>query len=208
MSINYQFRPLTAWPVPRTKTPRRATFSAGYGRTLIDMERELAHLGAKSAVIEADCDETEIRNDGRLRSTARMRSQGVILSFVSKHGPLSYPCDTFTRWEDNLRAIVLAMAALRAVDRYGVTKRGEQYRGWKQLPGGSEPIAAAEWPNVDAAFLWLRKVGGEFGTVATLTEVYRAAARKSHPDSGGTTDLMSKVNRARDYIEQNGGVQF
>lgn len=31
------------------------------------------------------------------------------------------------------RAVVLSLAALRAVDRYGVTGRGEQYKGFKAL---------------------------------------------------------------------------
>lgn len=46
---------------------------------------------------------------------------------MPRRGHLSYPCDTFTTLQDNLRVIALALEALRMVDRYGVTRRGEQY---------------------------------------------------------------------------------
>jgi hypothetical protein len=39
-------------------------------------------------------------------------------------------------WQHNVRAIALGLEALRKVDRYGITRRGEQYAGWKALPAG------------------------------------------------------------------------
>ena len=215
MGIDYQFRALASWPYPRTKERRTSPFRAGYARTLQDMERELDHLGARTVVIQAECTDDDIRQDGRIRSSARMRGPGIIISFQSKHGPLSYPCDTYTEWTDNLRAIVLAMAALRAVDRYGVTKRGEQYRGWKQLPGGDGGggggIQMAEWATVEDAALFLlhaaeampphspRKI---IDDPAERDRFFRIAARRLHPDVGGSAEQMSKVNRARDFIEK------
>lgn len=214
MSIDYQFRALAAWPGTRTKERKKSPFSAGYVRTLHDMERELGYLGARTVVIQAECGDEDIRNDGRIRSSARMRGPGIIISFESKHGPLSYPCDTYTEWTDNLRAIVLAMAALRAVDRYGVTRRGEQYRGWKQLPGGGEGtvIAAGEWPSAEEAARWLMRAAGydshirrdvsQWLSGEPLRDLYRDAAKYAHPDrEGGSTERMAKVNRARDFIE-------
>ena len=47
---------------------------------------------------------------------------------------MRFPCDTFTDWQANVRGIALALEALRAVDRYGVTQQAEQYRGWTALP--------------------------------------------------------------------------
>jgi hypothetical protein len=216
-AVEYQFRPLSSWPGTRTRERRRATFKAGYARTLVDLERELLHLGARTAVVEAECGEEDIRQDGRIRSNARMRGPGIIVSFQSRHGPLRYPCDTYTDWTDNLRAIVLAMEALRAVDRYGVTKRGEQYTGWKQLPGG-EP-AGPEWETAEAAARFIcvtawgpSRIGPDYiesmidpaGHKYELDIAYRAAAKKAHPDAGGSNELMSKVNRARDFIAKGG----
>lgn len=53
---------------------------------------------------------------------------------------LSYPCDSCDNWQHNVRSIALALQALRAVDRYGVTRRAEQYRGWGKLPAPGEMI--------------------------------------------------------------------
>jgi hypothetical protein len=40
-------------------------------------------------------------------------------------------------WRDNLRAIALGLEALRAVNRYGITRGiGEQYAGFLQLTTG------------------------------------------------------------------------
>lgn len=181
----------------------------------MDLDRELRHLGAREVVIQADCEERHIRMDGRLRSDARLNGPGIILSFESKHGPLSYPCDTYVEWTDNLRAISLALEALRAVDRYGVTRRAEQYRGWKQLPDAIQGEAFASVEEA-ARFLLNTASGGELyqgaGDVVrsvavggpVLERLWRECAKRVHPDrAGGSTALMSKVNAAKDYIERH-----
>lgn len=133
MALQARFVPLG--PVSgRSAGRRRATFRIGYSDRLSLLESELAKLGAKEIVIQAQFEAKDIRNDGWPRSSARPKGPAVVLSFQSKHGPLSYPCDSYDAWEDNLYAIALALEALRAVDRYGVTKRAEQYKGWAQLP--------------------------------------------------------------------------
>jgi len=205
MTVAIQFRPLDVWPgVPTPSHSRqRSRFAAPYTKTVKELARELDAIGAKNVVILADCDESEIRRDGMIRSDARLRGPGIVVCMDSKYGALKYPCDKFTQWESNLRAIALSMEALRKVDRYGVTKRGEQYTGWKQLPSSATP--AEEWASVEQAFRFLCVTGDVVASAFTppfLQVAYRAAARKAHPDAGGSTELMSKVNRANDYIER------
>ena len=48
--------------------------------------------------------------------------------------PLNFPCDRFTHWQDNLRAIAIRWRFCGAFDRYGVTQNDEQYSGFKALP--------------------------------------------------------------------------
>lgn len=138
--LEYTFRPLSQWPQEATPSHRRkrAPFRAGYVSTLDLLERELIHLRAKDVVFEADCPSSEIRNDGRLRSSAKLRGPGIVVSFDSPKGPLRFPCDRFIDWEDNLRAIALTLEHLRACDRYGVTSHNEQYKGWTGLPDKRE----------------------------------------------------------------------
>jgi hypothetical protein len=215
--LEYIFRPIQKWPRDFTRNRRSAPFRAGYGKTLMDLERELLHLGVTQCVIQAACGEEDIRIDGRLRSSARLQHPGIIVTFTSKKtGPLFWPCDTYSEWTDNLRAITLALTALRAVDRYGVTKHAEQYRGWKQLPDGGIP--ANEWASADEAarFLWLSAGWPEKDLEAVqfrravsdpkvLQGVFRDAAKKAHPDAGGSTQFMAKVNRAREFLEKQAG---
>ena len=135
--LNAQFRPLDKWPGERNKSWKRATFRVTYARSLDLLESELSKLRAKDVVIQVDgLTLQDIRNDGWPRSSwtpGRYGKSGVIVSFQSAKGAMSFPCDRFTSWQDNLRAIALSLEALRTVDRYGVTRGNEQYRGWSQI---------------------------------------------------------------------------
>ncbi len=190
MSIEITFRPLQKWP--GTATPgykrERSRFSAKYRDTLALLDRELRHLKAKSVVIQLDCDEREIRKDGLPRSDARTRGPGVVLSFESPKGALSFPCDRFTAWEDNLRAIALALDALRTVDRYHVTQHNEQYRGWSALSDHTAPPA---FTNRQAAITWLVETGAiDGGRNYPAEEVRRRAIAKYHPDRPAGDDRL------------------
>lgn len=44
---------------------------------------------------------------------------------------LVYATDVCDFWQHNVRSIALGLEALRAVDRYGISRRGEQYAGFR-----------------------------------------------------------------------------
>lgn len=133
-------------------------------------------------MIQLALDETDIRLDGWPRGNATPRHHGVILAFESKHGPLKYATARYYPWQANLRAIALGLEALRAVDRYGVTKRGEQYAGWKALPAGDGPSVARGWRLIE-----------EHGGV-------REALKATHPDRGGDARDFADVQAAREGL--------
>lgn len=193
-SVNVTFRPIDEWPGKKTQFRRSAPFRTGYAKTMDDLDLELFKLSARNVVIQLALTERDIRNDGMPRSDARPMHPGVILSFDSKHGPLRYPCDTFDDWQDNLRAIALALEALRKVDRYGVTKRAEQYRGWKQLPGAI--VTPEQMTPEDAARLIASVVAESangagsvarniMGSPDTFNGCWREAVKRLHPDGNG-----------------------
>lgn len=184
------FRPLVAWSGPATPAGRRRsryTFKGSWQSTLDLLDRELRHLGAHNVVIEADFREQDLRIDGMPRAGAPApQHPGVRVSFESKHGPLTYATDAYAYWQHNVRAIALGLEALRAVDRYGITRTGEQYKGWRQIeakPGA--PTTAAEAERLIASY------GG-------LT----AALRATHPDHGGNAEDFHRVQAARQLIQQ------
>lgn len=207
MSFHYTFRPIVRWPGERTTVRASSPFRAAWSNTLLLLERELNWLDAQHVVLQADCEERMIRSDGMLRSDARLRSPGVILSFDSKHGPLSYPCDQFPRWQENVRAIALALEALRKVDRYGVTRRAEQYTGWKALP---DPHALSLTVEQACAFL-AREAGIGTATSVHLSaggfrRAYKAAAARLHPDAGGDPRRFDKLQQAKAVLERVHGL--
>lgn len=167
---------------------RRSLFDTPLRRTLVLLTREMENLGAQKIIIEMDVQPRDIRLDGFPRANARIDKPAVRISFQSKHGPLSYATGEYDDWQDNLRAIALSLEALRSVDRYGVSKRGEQYRGWAQIPmSTSDPFNG----DTSAAARFLEEHGG-----------YRAAARLYHPDNPdtGDEDVMRKLNAAKDLV--------
>ena len=121
----------------------------------------------------------------------------MILTFetmrAGKRVTLSFPCDTFTDWQDNLRAIAKSLEALRMVDRYGVTSNSEQYRGFTAI-GAGDPRASA--------LAFLVKVTGwpESQIVNDPQGAYRLAAAELHPDKGGSHDSFVELQRHMEAI--------
>lgn len=208
--IEARFHPLGTWPGKRTPASYRkpARFKLTLGRTYSLLESELNKLGATNIQILAGFTLDQIRNDGWPRSTARRPSDpGVILSFQGRKGALSFPCDRYTTWEDNLRAIALSLEALRAVDRYGVTQQSEQYRGWQQLPPAS---SAAKSMDADLAATILAGYS-VFSAKEIIRdpgkrqEAYRQTARATHPDAGGSHEAFVQVQEAMRVLEALNG---
>ena len=196
------FRPIDRWPGEQTKRRQRSRFDSAWGDTLELMQRELRHLRAKGVVVLLALGEDDIRLDGRPRANARPEHPGVILAFDSPYGPLKYPCDTFTTWQDNFRAIALALEALRKVDRYGVTKRGEQYTGWRALPGPSGEATTVEQAARILASESGRSAEAIQGDAREAGLAIRKALMEAHPDRGGSPDRFHAVQTARRVIEE------
>lgn len=194
--MNISIRPIDSWTDPPTTGRKRSQFRASESNTMRLLESELRLLGAKFGVIELVMGGEGLKLDGGLRAKPDIKHPGVVLHLESRHGPLRYACDTFTSWQENLRAIALGLEALRAVDRYGIAKRGEQYTGWAQLPAGGERALG----RADAEAI-IRAAAGEAYGSTSLARAIRAAIRNTHPDAGGDPAAHREVIRARDVIE-------
>jgi hypothetical protein len=230
------FRPIDEWPAPFTTSGKAPQFSAKWSDTLGLFDRELTHLGAREAVIQVAADERGMRLDGGLRADAKVSHPGVIVSFeTKKYGPMRYFTDVFDKgsrwvkgtkneygwysggrseaipgWQMNARAIALGLEALRKVDRYGITKRGEQYTGWSALPPATPMGAGAMTVEQAADFIAEHSTRAglpldrddilDMG--AWLNDGYRMAAKVLHPDAGGSTQDFQKLQVAKRILDE------
>lgn len=181
-------RPLTTWPGTLTPDHRRqrSPFSAPLRSTLDVLDRELHQLGAKRPVLEVAIPASQFRLDGRPRAAAKAEHPGVVLSLPQTDvGPLRYATDRFETWQDNLRAIALGLEALRRVDRYGITKRGEQYAGFRAIEAAPRE-EVAEDQALEVIARWGESTVEVLSddTIA-LAQAAQRARRRSHPDLNG-----------------------
>lgn len=196
---------------------RRSPFSrpgSGWSRESIPfsqtrelLERELRALGAEDVILEVDVLPGQIRLDGELYASAKVNSPAVRLHFDSEHGHLTYATDAFTTWQDNVRAIALALEALCKVDRYQVGRGGDQYRGYLALEAGSGATAlGAETPMTrdDAIGILSTWAYGDSVDPALLHDsdearraTWKRARKHAHPDNNsGARSAWDQVERA------------
>lgn len=202
-------RPLAKWDQSPV-VPRSSRFKAAWGRTLDELQNEADQLTDSQwqteIVIELDVTESDITVHDRLNARARPATSRVAVSFESLHGPLRYECGTFDEWRDNVRGVTLGLRALRAVARYGIGSRGEQYTGWKALGTG---IALGPSSMTEREALQLLGAEGGLlygpGTTAVtdddVTVAYRRAAKRHHPDAGGDAEMFKRLGDARALLQ-------
>lgn len=179
--MDVRFRPLERDDFPEPPgwlQPFRST----YAQTLRLLDDELNHLDVDYVVIQLAADEGDFRLDGQPRAHMKVRHPGVAISFELRDvGAVRYATNHYRTWHANLRAIALGLQALRAVDRYGITDRREQYRGFRALPAGGNQQRAQRG----------RQLIAEHGSV-------RDAQRATHPDAGGDADDFAAIQAAID----------
>lgn len=181
---------------------RLSPFRAPYTKTLDLLRYELGELDASNVIIEIDTDQTQIRNDGFPRSSAKVNSPAVRISFESKAGPLCYTAASFNNYEDNIRAIAIALEDLRRITRYGIGSGTEQYRGWRRLEAGSG-TPSREFRSVDEAIRFIAGVA-VLPAGTELRRLYLEAMKACHPDTGCDPAEADQVNQAKAYIEAVG----
>jgi hypothetical protein len=220
-SVDVQFRTLGMWPGKSTEERKPARFRTAWSRTCRELDFELDKLDVRKLIIEIALPAEKIRRDGMPYADARPDHPGVILSFDAPGvGPLRYPCDTFSDWQDNIRAIAKTLEAQRMIDRYGVTTRKEQYTGFAQLPPPTRTDSEANGfgSHRDAAEFVAKHGIAEFEAYQTewrnhavdriigdadyRREAYRDAAAKLHPDRSGDDAAFKKLQAAKRMLEE------
>ncbi len=203
--MHIAFKPMPVAPPCRSVARSALHMRSSASVAMMKLRQELTRIHATDVVLEAGFNETQLRNDDYPRADAKPSHPRVRLTF-KKGGKLamSMTCGGTTNWWYNVHLIAASLERMRALDRYGCIQSDEQYRGFASLPPGVS-VPVHEWASVESACRYLSTVGGgvymgEQPDAEILDRLYSLAAKRAHPDAGGSNEQMAKVNRARDYI--------
>lgn len=197
-------------------------FTVGVSDTAKILAKELKKLRARNLNLVLSFGEQVPKAD------AKLLYPGVVVYFDCRYGRLSFFHCKFRDWQDNLRAIALHLEHLRKASQYGVGEDGQQYLGWKEENTKREWQEESSKDRFDEDYK-RRKAEHEkkkkpFASIAeakmfiyTMSglgvdackaksdqEIYRKAAARLHPDSGGNHESFVRLQQAKDYLKSAG----
>jgi hypothetical protein len=182
-----------AWPPgwPRNKSHQRsrAKFSTsgrllsvmdGIQRVLLELER----LGVKRDDLVIST-EIPTRLDGLPRSDRTVADPGVAVYWRKGKDTRCMAIDRYDRVADNLAAIAATLEAMRAIERHGGAEILDRaFTGFVALPAPEQ---------------WWQVLGvAENATGEEIDAAWRRLAARHHPDRGGDSAQMARINAARD----------
>jgi hypothetical protein len=182
---------------------KRSPFKGhNWSRIEQELQAEVGRINGRDLTIAIDLrNPGHFRMDGGIRADARPVTSRIVVSFSRPDGRrLTFPCDAYAFWQDNVWAVRLSLEALRAVDRHGVTAGDQQYEGFAALPaaGGSSAM------TVDQAYAIVAELSGFESQALAFPSVFAQAVKiarsKAHPDSGGTDEKFQKLGQAIQVI--------
>ena len=177
-----------AWPTGWDRTPahkrQRARFSTSLKNARDGLLEEVRLTGGTQPVISTNI---PTRRDGLPYASSKNPSDpGVAVYFTLRREPQVLCCDRWETVADNLQALRLTLAALRGLERWGSSEMMSRvFQGFAALP---EASAEQPWWVV----LGVTKSWG----LDAIEKVYRALAMEWHPDRGGDSEMMVRLNRA------------
>ena len=183
------------WPIDWSRTPAarrdRSRYEVTQDQAVDGIRRAVKILKGSNLVISTNL---PLNRYGRPSNDAREpKDPGVAVYWTRNNKPQVIACDKYSTVRENLRAVGLALDALRALERSGASQVIERaFMGLRALSANAE----RHWRLV----LELPDVVDE----PTIDAAYRRLAKVRHPDkqSGSLTDMI-ELNRAhRQALEE------
>lgn len=185
--------PLT-WPADWQRTPAHKRKSSRYKVSFREARdgvvRSLELMGVRSHDVVLSSNIPSKSNGLPYAGYAEPADPGIAIYWTTKtHERRVVACDSWRTVRDNLRAVGLALEALRTLERTGASEiLNRAFTGFAALPGKTED----DWRAVLQLYN-LKKI-----TIEDIEGNYRALSLKTHPDQGGTHDAMVRLNAARE----------
>jgi hypothetical protein len=188
--------PLT-WPTGWKRTNYRtgSKFKTSFTRARDLVFDELRRMGATKPILSTNL---TLRRDGLPLANQRNPSDpGVAVYFQYKPSGAPYnaqpktmvlACDSYLKIEENIYAIAKTIEALRGIERWGASDMMERaFTGFAALSSSSERHWRVVLGIADSSTL----------TAQVIDEHFRVRAPYCHPDTGGSHEAMTELNRAR-----------
>lgn len=181
------------WPEgwPRSTSRKTSPYKVSAEVAINELLGDLRLMGARGVILSSN---VAVRRDGTMyrdQAADMLKDPGVACYWDDRKGnPRVIACDVWRTPRENVRAIGLTVAALRTIERSGASHLLERaYAGFARLPAASDCWAILGLPQ-----------GSRTDDIMAR---YRALARQNHPDLGGSTEAMARINQA--YHEALGG---
>ncbi|GAA5117066.1 J domain-containing protein [Luteolibacter yonseiensis] len=185
-----------SWPEgwPRHRGTRERGSFTGTPRNVQDellAEIDRLALGASSrtyTVREKVIISTNVplRRDGfPMANRTEPSDPGVAVYFERKGKKVCFACDKYDRVWKNMRAIQKTIDALRGIERWGSSDMLDRaFTGFAALPAPERK----PW--------WVVLGCEKDSTYAHIRDCYKMAAKRCHPDNGGSHERMAEINAA------------
>ncbi len=175
-----------AWPenMPRSKARENGRFKTSLSAAMTNVSGSLQLFGKDSGKAVSNV----VISSNVTLGVSRPADPGVAIWFVWDGLSVCIPVDRYSTVEANLQAIHHIIEARRVELRHGTLALVRAtFTGFAALPAPGKRS-------------WRAVLGVREGVKVSTTELdaaYRAAARKAHPDAGGSNEAMAEVNAAR-----------
>lgn len=177
------------WPPgwPRTASPRRGAYQVTFERARRDLTRNLQLFGVSDIILSSNI---RLRLDGNPYAGDREPEDPAVAVYFKREGVQQVmACDKWDRVKDNIRALGLAVEALRQLQRCGSTEILDRaFTGFTALPAHSSTRKP-----------WREVLGYPDASLDrnTLEQCYRRALSAAHPDKpGGSAEAFQEVQDA------------
>jgi DnaJ domain len=176
------------WPdnFPRSVARQKSAFKTSLSGALKNVQESLKRFGTDSGkpisnvVLSSNCS----------LGNSMPSDPGVAAWFSWDGDSVCIPVDRYAKPEENLQAIYHVIEARRTELRHGTLHLVKAtMKGFKALPPPAGKKARRAWTEV----LQL----SANATKEQIEAAYRQAAKKAHPDSGGSSEAMQELNDAK-----------
>lgn len=172
------------WPKDKARCQHRkkARFQVNFAKARDDLLIELERMKAVKIIISSNI---PLRQDGLPRADKtlinNLSDPGIAVYFNRKNKAYCLSCDRWDNAKDNMRAIGLHIASIRAQERYGVASIAESFSpfllpdkvGWWSILGITENATKEE-----------------------IKKAYRRLSLEFHPDRGGSDEQFQRIRKA------------